>query len=85
MSGKGGSKSGVRTVYSSRLAEEKKSIIESFLKDYIYGGDGEFMPNVQEIEYSSHETYQGEVRNKLKHGTGIFEDKSGHIYLGEWE
>jgi hypothetical protein len=48
-----------RSVYTTRLEEEKKSIIESFLKDYIYGSDGEFLKNVHEIEYSTRETYQG--------------------------
>lgn len=51
-----------RTAYSGRLEEEKRSIIESFLKDYIYGADGEFMRNVNEVEYSTKETYQGETR-----------------------
>ncbi len=73
-----------RTSYSSRLEEEKRSIIESFLKDYIYGTDGEFMRNVNEIEYSTRETYQGEIRDGKKHGTGIFEANNGDIYLGEW-
>lgn len=35
--------------FSAQLIEEKRSIIESFLKEYIYGIDGEFMPNVKEI------------------------------------
>ncbi len=74
-----------RSIYSSRLEEEKKSIIESFLKDYIYGSDGEFLKNVREIEYSTRETYQGEVKDNKKHGTGIFEMNNGDIYLGEWE
>jgi hypothetical protein len=43
------------------------------------------MRNVNEIEYSTRETYQGEIRDGKKHGTGIFEANNGDIYLGEWE
>jgi len=67
-----------------QLLQEKTSIIESFLKEYIYATNGEFMPNVEEIEYSSREIYQGEFRQQLRAGTGIFEYSSGDIYLGEW-
>ena len=55
-----------------QLIEEKTSIIESFLKEYIYNTNGEFMDNVREIEYSSREIYQGEFKNHEKSGTGIF-------------
>lgn len=49
----------MKTAYSQRLEEEKKSIIESFLQDYIYGSDAQFLKNVKEVEYSTKETYQG--------------------------
>ena len=74
----------MRTAYSQRLEEEKKSIIESFLQDYIYGTDAQFLKNVREVEYPTRETYQGELKDGRRHGTGIFESNGGDIYLGEW-
>ena len=41
-----------KNIIINRLEEEKKSIIESFLKDYIYESDGEFIGNITEKEYS---------------------------------
>ena len=42
-----------RSNYALHLEEEKRSIIESFLREYVYGTDGEFLPKVKEIEYSN--------------------------------
>lgn len=37
------------------------------------------------MEFNPKETYQGEIKNNSKQGTGIFEMENGDIYLGEWD
>lgn len=39
------------------------------------------------LKHSSHfnATYQGQVKDGKRNGTGIFEYETGDIYLGEWE
>lgn len=37
-----------KTNITQRLAEEKHNILESFLKEYIYNSEGNFLPNIVE-------------------------------------
>jgi hypothetical protein len=57
---------------SQKLAEEKRNILESFLKEYIYNSEGDFLPNIVEKEYEDGSTYQGEMAAGKRAGTGIF-------------
>jgi len=63
-------------------AEEKRNILKSFLKEYIYNIEGECLPNIIEKEYEDGATYQGEMTSGRRAGTGIYESVNGDIYLG---
>ena len=41
--------------------------------------------NIMKIIYSDGSSYEGIIKDRLKHGTGLFKWKNGDFYNGNWE